>query len=245
MLSWFVALSVSLTWNASPLQDMPKQHCGAGARTYNGQSYDSYPNTRFNPSSNMFTISFSFKTVVGDGVIFVCGQDDVSGGYTSDHVVFELLQGRLHYDFAPGAGVCNVNMHSNTRLDDGKWHHVSARRLDATSGSLRVDGVDSFGQATGACGATGVNLDQPIFIGGHPNLRNAVCDPTLAQAQGCTPGGGASNTGMQAGSISRGTARQTGLDASGNFAGCLSGVRVEEHFKVIGGAGSPTMKVPS
>ena len=81
---------------------MPKQHCGAGARTYNGQSYDSYPNTRFNPSSNMFTISFSFKTVVGDGVIFVCGQDDVSGGYTSDHVVFELLQGRLHYDFAPG-----------------------------------------------------------------------------------------------------------------------------------------------
>ena len=239
MLSRFVALSVSLTWNASPLQDMPKQHCGAGARTYNGQSYDTV-SPGINPSSNMFTISFSFKTTNSEGVIFVCGQDDVAGGYTSDHIVFELLQGKLHFDFAPGADVCNINMNSAARLDDGKWHTVSATRIDATTGSLRVDGADTFGHAMGNCGASGVDLTLPVYIGGHPTHRNAVCDPTIAAAQGCTPGGGVQVGSTDVGSRYGGTSRQTGLDAQANFAGCLSGILYEEEYKVINGRGTPS-----
>ena len=215
--------------------DMPQQHCGEGAKSYNGQSFDSYPSTTFNPSANMFKISFSFKTTSADGIIFVCGQDDVAGGYTSDHIVFELLQGQLHFDFAPGAAQCNINMHSTARLDDGAWHTVTATRLTATTGSLRVDAVDSYGQAMGQCGASGVDLTLPVYIGGHPNRRNAVCDPTLAAAQGCDP-----NSGVQAGQIASGVARQTGVDAETNFAGCLSGIRVEEEFKVLNGRGTPT-----
>lgn len=214
--------------------DMPQQHCGEGAKGYNGQSYDSYPNSIWNPDANMFTISFSFKTTSADGIIFVAGQDDIGGNYVSDHIVFELLQGQLHFDFAPGAGVCNINMHSTARLDDGAWHTVTASRLTFTTGSLRVDAVDTFGQTMGQCGAHGVNLNLPVYIGGHPTLRNAVCDPTLAAAQGCQAGG------VQAGQITAGTARQTGVDASTNFAGCLSGIRVEEEFKVVNGRGTPT-----
>jgi hypothetical protein len=215
--------------------DMPQQHCGEGAKSYNGQSYDSYPNTMFNPSANMFTISFSFKTTNDNGIIFVCGQDDVDGGYTSDHIVFEILQGQLHFDFAPGSDQCNINMHTTQRVDDGAWHTVTATRLTATTGTLRVDGVDTYGQAMGVCGASGIDLTLPVYIGGHPNRRNAVCDPTLAAAQGCDP-----NAGVQAGQIAAGLARQTGVDAEINFAGCLSGIRVEEEFKVLNGRGTPT-----
>jgi hypothetical protein len=117
-----------------------EENCGEGAKAYDGQSWDTYLATTINPSSNMFTVSFSFKTSADNEILIQCGQ---SGKYKSDHIVFEILGGQLHFDFAPGGGSCQINMHTPFKVNDGKWHTVTARRMSATTGSLRVDGVDT------------------------------------------------------------------------------------------------------
>ena len=216
--------------------DMPEHHCGQGAKTYDGQTFDTYDANHpgLDLGGNTFSFSFSFKTVNADGLIFVAGLPPNLAQTTGrddyqDHVVLEVLQGHLHFDFSTGGLDCNVNVVSAARVDDGHWHTVTARRLEdnaGNAGSLRVDGVDATAQAMDpSCSMHGIDIrENPIYVGGRPVLRNSnngwdrnqdhFCDATLAARTGC--------------SYQQTTAVTGAVDAVSNFAGCLSGIRVDQ-----------------
>ena len=102
--------------------DMPNHHCGAGAKTYDGQSFDTYASVGLDFGSNLFSFHFSFKTVNADGLIFIGGMPPRPGdppGLSRDHVALEVLQGHLHFDFSTGGLNCNVNLVSAARVV--KW----------------------------------------------------------------------------------------------------------------------------
>ena len=215
--------------------DMPEHHCGSGAKTYDGQTFDEYAATGLDVGGNLFTFSFSFKTRNSDGLIFIGGMPPQPGdapGLSRDHIAIEILQGQVHFDFSTGGVNCNINLHSTARVDDGKWHHVTARRLPdnrGNAGSLRVDGVDvTGGPHDPSCGAHGIDIrEAPLYIGGRPVFQDAntgwdnaatggggFCDATLAARTGCVPQAQATVNGA--------------VDSVSNFAGCLSGIRVDQ-----------------
>jgi len=151
-------------------------------------------------------------------------------GLSRDHVALEILQGALHFDFSTGGLNCNINLHTAARVDDGKWHTVTAQRLPqnrGNAGSLRVDGVDvTGGPMDPNCGAHGIDIrDAPLYVGGRPVFRNAntgwdpntnsYCDATLAARTGCNPNVGQAQV-------------NGAVDAVSNFAGCLGGIRVDQ-----------------
>ena len=98
---------------------------------YDGTGYDQYP--PINPSSvcatackrlfslgcvahtdgavlqRMFEITTEFKTVQSEGLILAVGQH---GNYDVDHIVIEIVDGYIWFDFAPG-GNGGVNVRAN------------------------------------------------------------------------------------------------------------------------------------
>lgn len=96
--------------------DLPEQHCGDGAKTYNGQSFDSYvvnmdgnDYNQINPLSADFSMSFSFKTTADNALIFFAGQD------VSDHILIEVVAGLLHFRMSTGGLACQLDVHSTAR----------------------------------------------------------------------------------------------------------------------------------
>ena len=125
-------------------------------------------------------------------------------------------------------------------MDDGAWHTAIASRSAVNEVTLRVDAVDAFAQANPSCHNSAINTanrggNGAVYIGGHPAPRGVVCDPTVAQAQGCTPG---QNVGSGDPNVVQG--RHPSIASTANYAGCLSGIRYEQTYETLGGPGVGT-----
>ena len=95
---------------------------------YDGTGYDQFP--AINPSSRMFEIRTEFKTVQAEGMILAVGQH---GSWDVDHIVIEIVDGFIWFDFAPGGNGgpldnANINMNSPTRVNDNRWHTFLGER---------------------------------------------------------------------------------------------------------------------
>ncbi|XP_077545401.1 agrin-like isoform X2 [Haemaphysalis longicornis] len=87
-------------------------------------------------------------------------------GGRGDHMALALDQGRLLVSFDLGAR--RQELWSESRLDDGRWHSARLQRQGRLA-TLAVDGAKPL-SATAAPGATQLNTDGLLWLGGCPKL---------------------------------------------------------------------------
>lgn len=102
-----------------------------------------------------------------------------AGGSVNDHLVVQIVQGRLQFAYGLGSDcsansgyvgtACenNVVVESAAPINDGNWHVVRASRTGTQMSVLTIDGVSVEAQGDGP--NTGIDLTEPLYIGGHPN----------------------------------------------------------------------------
>lgn len=110
-------------------------------------------------------VSLRFKTLTPDGLLLWSGRRETSP--SSDFVALGLDGGFVHLRFNLGSGEVIIRDNSS-RVDDGRWHHIRAVRMEQ-EGSLAVDqGPVSMSMSPGSF--TQLNTDNGLFLGGMTDI---------------------------------------------------------------------------
>jgi len=97
---------------------------------FGGTGYVILNKERFRPDT-MSSIKLSFKTFAEEGLIFLIGIPN------KDFLSLEIRNGQIVYQYELGSG--RVSLRSTQTYNDGKWHVITASRLNQ-DGMLKVDG---------------------------------------------------------------------------------------------------------
>lgn len=73
-----------------------------------------------------------------------------------------VVDGILEFSYELGSGPAQIRTSADTRVDDGKRHHVVLRR-QASDGSIELDNVTEFGESQGVLKM--LNTRGNIYIG--------------------------------------------------------------------------------
>lgn len=73
-----------------------------------------------------------------------------------------VVDGILEFSFELGSGPAQIQTRADTRVDDGKRHHVILRR-QASDGSIELDSITEFGESQGILKM--LNTRGNIYIG--------------------------------------------------------------------------------
>src|SRR6218665_2087546 len=101
---------------------------------FGGNGYVILTKNRFNPSKASF-VKFSFRTFAREGLMFLMGKP------RRDFLSLEIKDGKVIFKYELGSGRATIA--STQRYNDGKWHEVTANRMNQ-DGILRID--DSTGE---------------------------------------------------------------------------------------------------
>src|SRR6218665_1433833 len=96
---------------------------------FGGNGYVILTKNRFNPSKASL-VKFSFRTFVSEGLTFLMGTPG------KDFLSLEFKDGKVIYQYELGSGRATIA--STQRYNDGKWHLVTANRMNQ-DGILKVD----------------------------------------------------------------------------------------------------------
>lgn len=77
-------------------------------------------------------------------------------------LVIVVVDGILEFSFELGSGPAQIQTRADTRVDDGKRHHVILRR-QASDGSIELDSITEFGESQGILKM--LNTRGNIYIG--------------------------------------------------------------------------------
>lgn len=137
-----------------------------GAVPYFTQTPNSFISLPTLPDSYLkFDIEISFKPEHSNGLIMYNGQKKDG---TGDFISFGLSNGYPEFRFDVGAGPAVIRGSNPLALH--AWHTVNLSRTKF-DGSMTVDSTDTY---TGSLYGSfqGLDLLEPLFIGGHPNFKN-------------------------------------------------------------------------
>ncbi|CAG0898967.1 unnamed protein product [Cyprideis torosa] len=140
---------------------------------FNGKGYVMMPRKphRFR---NRFNIRLKFKTLVGNGLLFVAGKH-------SRYLSIELRDGRIMYKYDLGDGPSRII--SQDTFADGNWHVLQAVR-QGRDGRLLVDAEEiGRGESPGTRGELPVS--DYIFFGGYPKTEKYNSEVTRMGFDGC------------------------------------------------------------
>ena len=98
---------------------------------FGGNGYVILAKDRFHPAKES-SVKFSFRTFVSEGIMFLMGTP--GEGFLS----LELKDGKIIYIFDLGSGRKPIT--SPQRYDDGKWHALTATRVEQ-NGLLTIDSI--------------------------------------------------------------------------------------------------------
>ncbi|XP_061162516.1 agrin-like [Saccostrea echinata] len=136
---------------------------------FDGSTFLQYPNeiTTQQTAQRVNRYSIVFKTRSMEGLIlFQNGRSNILG----DYLALAVVGGKVELSYNLGKqteGDLHI-IRSSTKVDDGQWHHVIARR-DEREGSLQVDGeVPVVDQS--AVGADQLDTNGRLWIGGKTEL---------------------------------------------------------------------------
>jgi hypothetical protein len=150
----------------------------------------------FSPTTHTFVLTFTIQTTATDAIVLVSNSEDgacqsgdyagsastscTSSGSVSDHLVVQIVGGKLQFAYGLGSDcsansgyvgtTCenNVVVESAAPINDGQWHVVRASRPGLQRSVLTIDGVSV--EAAGDGPNTGIDLTEPLYIGGHPRV---------------------------------------------------------------------------
>ena len=146
--------------------------CGEGNSFFDGEEFFT-DGVGINPQEHQFSLDFRFRTATSRGVQLHSGTAQSSTN--EDHVTFELMGGQENFDFSTGTGDGVVRATGGDDLADNVWHTVTGvREMTAgdarqTTGFLQVDAQTFPGPIISGSGYQ-IGADQPLYIGGQPNL---------------------------------------------------------------------------
>ncbi|PNF14540.1 hypothetical protein B7P43_G15032, partial [Cryptotermes secundus] len=128
-------------------------------------------------------ITLEFSTTEPNGLIFWHGQTpDTDGRTQQDYVALAVVDGILEFSFELGSGPAQIQTRADTRVDDGKRHHVILRR-QASDGSIELDSITEFGESQGILKM--LNTRGNIYIGGLPDFDRMTGGKYLRGFVGC------------------------------------------------------------
>jgi dystroglycan 1 len=128
--------------------------------TQNPTSYISYPTLR--DAYLDFDLEMSFNPEASDGLLVYNGQNVTSDG---DFMCIGMKDNAVEFRFDVGSGPVIIR---SDPIDLNQWHTIRVQR-DRKDGTLVVNGREYRGQVQGQF--VGLDLDQPMYVGGVPNLR--------------------------------------------------------------------------
>ncbi|XP_038060853.1 agrin-like isoform X2 [Patiria miniata] len=147
--------------------------------SFDGQSYFSYPNIATQTKKAQMTniIKLRFRTSQQTGLMLYNSVNSRSG----DFVAVALIDGRVEFAYNLGAGVKRIA--SALSVSDDQWHTVIVSRTQRESSIQVDDEAPSLG--TSKPGASFLNTDGIMWIGGHSSLQSNVPFEYRTGFQGC------------------------------------------------------------
>ncbi|XP_077569166.1 usherin [Stigmatopora nigra] len=131
---------------------------------FSGDSYYQFPSDTLPVNTDFTGIELSFKTHSPDGLL-LCA---MSPGKQEEFLAIQIENGRPYFLFDPQGAVVAISAQGDGgRLyNDGKWHHIIARRQGAV-GTIVVDN-QYRGSSSASSGSTIIGENTGVFIGGLP-----------------------------------------------------------------------------
>ncbi|XP_013414404.1 pikachurin [Lingula anatina] len=125
-------------------------------------------------------IKIRLKTSQSDGLILWSSEEHTST--TSDYVAIGLRGGYVHFQYNLGSGEADI-MVNTTRIDDGKWHRIHAKRLKQ-DGSLKIDDLSAQdGRSPGRF--TQLNTNTQLFLGAVNDMAEKTLHKYTGGFVGC------------------------------------------------------------
>jgi hypothetical protein len=103
-----------------------------------------------------------------------------TSGIQPSYLVIVVVDGILEFSFELGSGPAQIQTRADTRVDDGKRHHVILRR-QASDGSIELDSVTEFGESQGILKM--LNTRGNIYIGKCYHISVKPCTQEFFTAQ--------------------------------------------------------------
>ena len=125
-----------------------------------------------NPEDHQFSVDFRFRSSQTAGGVQLHSGRSLQDGHT-DHVSFELEAGSGFEAFDFSTGEDPVRTTSPVNGADNAWHTVTGIRNGPTTGALHFDSTTTPSPAVNGAGSRINGIDQPLYIGGQPNLMDA------------------------------------------------------------------------
>nr|XP_058908989.1 basement membrane-specific heparan sulfate proteoglycan core protein isoform X11 [Kogia breviceps] len=124
-------------------------------------------------------LDVEFKPLAPDGVLLFSGG---KSGPVEDFVSLAMVGGHLEFRYELGSGLAVLR--SSEPLALGRWHRMSAERLNK-DGSLRVNGGRPVLRSSPGK-SQGLNLHTLLYLGGvEPSLQLPLATNTSAHFRGC------------------------------------------------------------
>uniref|UniRef100_A0A3P8WN31 Heparan sulfate proteoglycan 2 n=1 Tax=Cynoglossus semilaevis TaxID=244447 RepID=A0A3P8WN31_CYNSE len=164
--------------DASEANDSPYQY----AAHFNSDGYIALPKSIFPRSGHNIpeTIELEINTVSSDGLILWQGVEPGENGKGQDFISLGLRDGRLVFSYQLGSGEAEIRSH---RINDGKWHKITAVRV-GKEGYITVDGgYPIHGQSRGK--SLMVNTKGSIYLGGTPDMTAMTAGKFSSGISGC------------------------------------------------------------
>lgn len=130
---------------------------------FQGDGYVILDKERFRPEKAS-RVEFDFKTYAEDGLMFLIGMEE---GFT-DFFSIDLVGGRVRFQYDLGSGI--ASMTSPEKYNDGKWHRISANRIQK-NGLLKVD-EQTVGSGASRGTQTMLDVNDNVYIGGYKGTHN-------------------------------------------------------------------------
>ncbi|XP_075802672.1 basement membrane-specific heparan sulfate proteoglycan core protein isoform X4 [Microtus pennsylvanicus] len=124
-------------------------------------------------------LDVEFKPLAPDGLLLFSGG---KSGPVEDFVSLAMVGGHLEFRYELGSGLAVLRSHEPLAL--GRWHRVSAERLNK-DGSLRVDGGRPVLRSSPGK-SQGLNLHTLLYLGGvEPSIQLSPATNMSAHFHGC------------------------------------------------------------
>ncbi|XP_076022702.1 basement membrane-specific heparan sulfate proteoglycan core protein isoform X2 [Genypterus blacodes] len=161
-----VSSNTESLWNleGSGANDSPYQY----AAHFHNDGYIPLPKSIFPRSAHDSpeTIEMEIKTISSEGLILWQGVDLGEQGKGKDFISLGLQNGHLVFSYQLGSGEAEIL--SQTSINDGQWHKITAVRT-GKDGYIQIDGgAELHGQSKGK--SLMVNTKGSIYLGGAPDM---------------------------------------------------------------------------
>ncbi|CAM9944593.1 unnamed protein product [Lampetra fluviatilis] len=153
------------------------------AASFAGDGYIALPEKMFVRSMHKHpeTIQLEVKTLSPEGLLVWQGVEAGENGKGKDFVSLGLRDGRLVFSYQLGSGEASIT--SRTKINDGRWHNVTAVR-EGRLGWLRVDhGAPVRGQSGGTM--LKADVKGSVFLGGAPDTETLTGGHFSSGLRGC------------------------------------------------------------